>query len=243
MWLGRFFSRKVIVFALLGALFIIWLIWGGKKRKTETPPSAAKNVVEQKISPEDNYLKSKLSPRTDVSEDNYLKSKLPQNVSPRTDVSEISSPPSLLWKKNNLPDHQHTNRRWKGEQLTCQTLEKIYAKPFVSARPSFLKNPETGRNLELDCYNEELKIGAEYQGVQHYVYPNPFHKNEEEFEKQRKRDDLKYDLCEREGVYLITIPYTVPQDKIPEVVWRMTPEVVSKLGYPDLSSYGARIDN
>jgi hypothetical protein len=31
-------------------------------------------------------------------------------------------------------------------------------------RPDFLKNPATGRNLEIDCFNNQLKIGLEYQG-------------------------------------------------------------------------------
>jgi hypothetical protein len=156
---------------------------------------------------------------------------------------EVESPPSLLKKPNQVPIHSDTYRKWKGEQETCQALEKIYGKPFVSVRPNFLKNPQTGRNLELDCYNDELKIAAEYNGIQHYVYPNPFHKTEEEFQKQVTRDEIKYQLCEDNGVYLITVPYTVPIEEIPEIVWRLTPEVVSKQGYPDLSQYGAQITN
>ena len=31
-----------------------------------------------------------------------------------------------------------------------------------------VKNPKSGRNLQLDGYSEKLKIGFEHQGVQHY---------------------------------------------------------------------------
>jgi hypothetical protein len=72
-----------------------------------------------------------------------------------------------------------------------------------------LVNPETNRNLELDCYNDELKIGLEYNGAQHYVYPNAFHKSEKEFISQVRRDEYKHRQCDKRGVYLITVPYDV----------------------------------
>ena len=46
--------------------------------------------------------------------------------------------------------------------------------------------------LEIDCYIPELKIGFEYNGEQHYMFPNCFHKTQEEFEAQQQRDILKY---------------------------------------------------
>jgi len=63
--------------------------------------------------------------------------------------------------------------------------------------------------MELDGYNQDLKIAIEYNGKQHYVFPNGFHKTIEEFEKQKERDLLKLDLCDKNGVYLITVPYTI----------------------------------
>jgi hypothetical protein len=115
-----------------------------------------------------------------------------------------------------------------GEKICCKTLEEIYGVEFKTTRPKFLINPESGRRLELDCYNEKLKIAVEYNGVQHYKFPNFIHKNYEEFEKQVKRDKLKYDLCEKEGVYLITVPYTCPYDKISDYIKYYLPEEVIK---------------
>jgi hypothetical protein len=44
------------------------------------------------------------------------------------------------------------------------TLEILTGYRFKSVRPGWLENPLTGRNLELDCYNEYLKLALEYNG-------------------------------------------------------------------------------
>jgi hypothetical protein len=100
----------------------------------------------------------------------------------------------------------------KGEMLCKKAIEDIYGVPFYCVRPDFLKNPETGRNLELDLYNDHLKIALEYSGFQHFVYPNRFHKTKEEFLNQVRRDQFKVDMCDKNGVYLITVPYNVPNE-------------------------------
>ena len=35
-------------------------------------------------------------------------------------------------------------------------IETLTGKKFYKVRPDFLRNPKTGHNLELDCYNKEL---------------------------------------------------------------------------------------
>lgn len=111
-----------------------------------------------------------------------------------------------------------SNRSSKGESICRQTLEDFYGVPFPRIRPNFLRNPETGRNMELDCYNSDLKIACEYNGIQHDVYPNWTGASKEEFIKQVQRDDLKRRLCQQAGVYLITVPYTIPLEEIAEYV-------------------------
>ena len=49
-------------------------------------------------------------------------------------------------------------------------LEYIFKRPFSRVRPNFLNNPITGQNLEIDLYNEELKLGVEINGNQHYSF-------------------------------------------------------------------------
>ena len=102
----------------------------------------------------------------------------------------------------------------KGERECNRVIEEITGKKFNKIRPDWLENPETGYNLELDCYNEELGIAVEYNGEQHYKYPNAFHKSEEEFKSQTKRDKLKKELCDKRNVKLIVVPYTVKLNEI-----------------------------
>ena len=104
----------------------------------------------------------------------------------------------------------------KGETICRQYLEKRFLKPFPKIRPNFLRNPVTGGNLnlELDCFNEELQLGVEYNGVQHYKFCPFFHRNKEAFLNQKYRDEMKRVKCRDAGVKLIEVPYTVPAHKI-----------------------------
>ena len=114
----------------------------------------------------------------------------------------------------------------RGESLCRSILEKFFQKPFPSVRPDFLLNPVTGKNLELDCFNAELGLALEYNGSQHYDFPNTFHKTFEEYEAQKRRDDLKIRVCEAAGVYLITVPYRIPHHKLPKYIEYYLPENV-----------------
>lgn len=113
--------------------------------------------------------------------------------------------------QNNLSKSKPVkSKNCKGEDIVAEVLEQILSsKVERNIRPNFLRNPVTGKNLELDCYNEEYSIAVEYNGIQHYKYPSAFHKSEEEFYNQLKRDKLKKKLCDENGVYLIPVPYWV----------------------------------
>ena len=112
----------------------------------------------------------------------------------------------------------------RGEDICRRVLETFYGVPFQPARPDFLVNPETMRNLELDMYNPDLKLALEYNGVQHYKYPNKFHRSREEHEAQKKRDRIKAEACEKAGINLIIVPYTVPYTDIPKFLEELIPE-------------------
>lgn len=104
----------------------------------------------------------------------------------------------------------------KGEAECRRVLEKMFNKPFPKIRPDFLRNDVTGgmHNLEIDCYNPELKIGVEYNGIQHYEYKPFFHKNKEAFLNQKYRDDMKRRMCRDNGITLIEVPHTVKVEDI-----------------------------
>ena len=63
-------------------------------------------------------------------------------------------------------------------------------------RPDWLKNPNTNRNLELDRYYPNLKIGFEYNGLQHRKKINA---------EQWERDKIKKTLCGKEGVIKLVV--------------------------------------
>ena len=99
----------------------------------------------------------------------------------------------------------------KGEARCKILLQKLFGKQFNKARPDFLRNNITDgqNNLELDCYNEEMKLAVEYNGVQHYKHTPFFHKTKDAFYNQKYRDDMKLRLCAQKGVNLISVPYDV----------------------------------
>lgn len=100
-------------------------------------------------------------------------------------------------------------RRKNISENKCRSIiESIYHVPFPSCRPDFLKNPETKRNLELDMYNEQLKLAFEYQGKQHYQKVTYF-QDTVDFKKQLQRDSFKKKRCQELGIKLICIPYTM----------------------------------
>lgn len=101
------------------------------------------------------------------------------------------------------------------EKFALAALTRIFpGKEFHKVRPSWLRNPQTGRTCELDFYSDELKLAVEVQGMQHYVYPNSWHKNRTEWEEQVFRDRLKEDACKKAGVTLVHIPFTVQRNKL-----------------------------
>lgn len=107
----------------------------------------------------------------------------------------------------------------KGELECRRVLEELFSRSFNKARPDFLRNPVTSQgsdsnNLELDCYNPELKLAVEYNGIQHYKYIPYFHKSKDAFQNQKYRDYMKKEMCEKNGITLIDVPYTV---KVPEI--------------------------
>ncbi len=127
-------------------------------------------------------------------------------------------------------DYANTDGRFtsKGEKICRETMEKIYGVPFKNTRPSWLKNDLTGRCLELDCYNEKLKLAVEYSGFQHYVYPNFLKQTYKEFKEQQRRDILKKELCEKNGVNLIVVPHNVQHHLIPTYIMYHLPEIVQQ---------------
>lgn len=107
-----------------------------------------------------------------------------------------------------------------GERYCIEFMELLFPRrEFKKVRPDWLRNPSSGRCLELDGYCEELSLAIEYDGVQHYQWPNFIGMTKEEFLKQRDRDEIKVKACLERNICLIRIPYTVPLERIPLAIY------------------------
>ena len=100
---------------------------------------------------------------------------------------------------------------------------------FIKKKHKWIRNITTNYPLELDGYCEELMIALEYNGIQHYVWPNFYHSTVEDFFSQRDRDQIKEDVCAQRNVCLLRIPYTVPILRIPLAIYAKLLEAVPGL--------------
>jgi hypothetical protein len=111
---------------------------------------------------------------------------------------------------------------WKTETECRRVFETLYGLPFRKIRPAWLKNPRTGRNLELDGFNADVPNGLvlddkqsargvafEYNGKEHYEFCPRFHRSAADVEYQKEKDALKVRRCKDMNVLLVVIPYTV----------------------------------
>jgi hypothetical protein len=88
-------------------------------------------------------------------------------------------------------------------------LVRLTGKQFPSIRPRWLTNPRSGRALECDCYNDELRLCIEVSGKQHYQHVPYFHRTADAFHYQLFKDKLKRSLLHKHGDQLIVVPYWV----------------------------------
>lgn len=61
--------------------------------------------------------------------------------------------------------------------------------------------------LELDVFLPDRKLAFEYNGEQHYMFSTRFHKSEQDFIDQQKRDVEKRARCREQGIKLIILRY------------------------------------
>ena len=124
-----------------------------------------------------------------------------------------------MWKEPLFLDRKQikldkNKKESTGEAICRKYLERRFGKLFTNTRPNFLRNQVTSSgnkniNLELDCYNPELRLAVEYNGIQHYKFTPYFHKNKEAFMNQKYRDEMKKYKCKEMGIVLIEVPYNI----------------------------------
>ena len=133
---------------------------------------------------------------------------------------------------NRIPKLDGDHFKSKGEKICCDFLTQRFDADFKTYRPNFLRNPKTGKNLELDCFNPHFyikfrakngdhkisRLALEYNGIQHYEWPNFTKCTEKQFYDQKDRDQYKISKCEKEDIYLITVPHTIHHEMIPTYI-------------------------
>lgn len=96
-----------------------------------------------------------------------------------------------------------TNNNIKFEQ------EYLIKFPFIVRKKPF---------IFIDFYLPEHNMFIEYNGKQHYEYVPYFHKNENDFERQKFRDFIVRDYCEKKEIKLLEIPYYLKKDEVYELL-------------------------
>lgn len=93
----------------------------------------------------------------------------------------------------------------KGEQILAEMCKVLVVRNNLqqNARPEFLTNVYTDKQLELDLFYPD-KVALEFNGPQHYG-PTSIYDDEEEIKKQKARDAIKKAVCEEEGIHLIIV--------------------------------------
>lgn len=96
-----------------------------------------------------------------------------------------------------------------GESLFRIVIEELTSAKFVKIRPKWIIGPKK-YPLELDGYNENLKVAFEFQGTQHFYSNSKFYNNNEEIFKYRKLcDKIKKEKCKGLGILLLCPTYNL----------------------------------
>ena len=164
------------------------------------------------------------SPRRDPFEDRPFGSERPTASRKRNGGTSGSTSPRDAAPRDAAPRDaapRDAAPRWTREGKCREIFNRIYGVNFESVRPGWLRNPATGKNLELDGYNDTIRtpmgmgLAFECDGEQHSRYVPYFHsQGPKEFVYQHKKDNWKDKVCRERGVMLLRIPYFVVPDEL-----------------------------
>lgn len=101
----------------------------------------------------------------------------------------------------------------KLEKICRLYFQEIFNVSFSKSKPDFLKQ-ENGYKLELDGFNEKLKIAFEHQGANHFEIIKKFKMTQGDLNKVQLRDKIKFELCLKNNIKLFIIPELITRTKI-----------------------------
>lgn len=133
---------------------------------------------------------------------------------------------------NNEEAIEEANCQSRGEAITKLVLESLFDRPFTTVHPNFLrykpKDAKRATNLELDLYNDDLRLAIEYQGDQHYIYVPYFHKTKEGLIKSLNRDHYKRKRCYKNQIILLEIPDLIKETDLADYIINRLPRCLDK---------------
>ena len=116
-----------------------------------------------------------------------------------SDGHQWDAPPDRVFRGSWCP--KCAKRKHFTEEKCRYILEQITGLDFPSNRIVL------GGGFEIDLYNADLKVGIEYNGIQHYKFVKGWHKTLDGFYKSQKRDKIKSDRCKELGIDLHVVSY------------------------------------
>ena len=197
-YVTRIFKKKGWTIIIVGSLILLFFLWlffskdeGGSSdiEKFEIYEKIMNNPANLEKEKQEEYYKYMLSQQQQKQEESQAAIREPKEEETIDQENEFV----------------YEDGASKGENECRRVIQKLTGKSFHKIRPFWLKNPVTGNFLELDCFNEELLLGIEYNGGQHESYIKHFHGSRDAFRNQQYRDYIKGRLCEEKGVYLINV--------------------------------------
>lgn len=105
------------------------------------------------------------------------------------------------------------------QRYTSQKLSTHFGGYTIreNIRPDWLIN-ESGNRLEIDFLIEELHVGIEVQGSQHYEYSEFFHGSWDNYQKRLEWDLIKTKRCSERGIRLLEVSN---EDEVDDAVFQI----------------------
>ena len=152
------------------------------------------------------------------SKEEYIKARDPSHHKFKWECGKCKSTFKMDITHVRRPQWCPTCTEGESEQVCRGFFERVFKAKFPKQRPEWLVNPFSGGQMHLDGYSKKLKLAFEFNGPQHYVFYPKYHRKYEDFVKQQERDSIKSELCKKNGITLIIVPYTLDYDEFQDYI-------------------------
>ena len=100
----------------------------------------------------------------------------------------------------------------RGEQMCAKVCRELFGDDLVyyQYRDPIFANCDTGRALEFDIFYPNIRFAVEFEGRQHYENVAYFGGRQA---SQAARDHNKRVMAQRQGITLVSIPYTFSEEQ------------------------------